>query len=100
MKSVGDYLRTNKATVTAFYLSNVEQYLRQDNIWGQFCQNAATLPIDATSMFIRSARGGFGGQAAFGGAVNGRPGPGGFASDTSSMSAERAAGCGSGLPRR
>ena len=103
IRAVAAYVKQKDATVEAFYLSNVEQYLRQDNIWGQFCQNAATLPIDSTSMFIRSARGGFGGfggPGGFGGAVNGRAGPGGFASDTASMAAERAAGCGSNAARR
>ena len=100
IRAVGAYVKQKEATVEAFYLSNVEQYLRQDGIWGQFCQNTATLPIDATSMFIRSTRGGFGGQAGFGRAIAGRTGPGGFASDTALMSAERAAGCGSNAPRR
>ena len=35
------------ATVTAFYLSNVEQYLRQDGLWTAFCANVAALPLDA-----------------------------------------------------
>ena len=45
-------------TVSAFYLSNVEQYLYQDRIWGNFCRNVATLPLEASSTFIRSVRGG------------------------------------------
>jgi len=57
LRSVGSYLRRQGATVSAFYVSNVEQYLREDGIWGNFCANAATLPIDASSTFIRSARG-------------------------------------------
>ena len=43
-------------TVTAFYLSNVEQYLDQDGLWPAFCANVATLPLDDTSTFIRSVR--------------------------------------------
>ena len=62
-----------------------------------FCQNVQTLPIDMTSTFIRSERGGFGGQTGF---VNGQAGPGGFASGLGSMSSERAAGCGSVPGRR
>ena len=100
IRAVGTYLKSKDAVVEAFYLSNVEQYLRQDGIWGQFCQNTATLPIDGTSMFIRSARGGFGGLNGFGPAVNGRAGPGGFASDTALMATERAAGCALSAPRR
>jgi hypothetical protein len=44
-----------------FYLSNVEQYLFQQNDdWNRFYRNVETLPVDATSMFIRSV---FNGQA-------------------------------------
>jgi hypothetical protein len=58
IRAVGAYLKEHHAVVSAFYLSNVEQYLRQDSIWTDFCHNAATLPIDDASVFIRSARGG------------------------------------------
>ena len=67
IRAVGQYLKENGATVSAFYLSNVEQYLIQDDIWTNFCGNAATLPLDETSTFIRSGRGGqFGPQFGFG----------------------------------
>jgi hypothetical protein len=56
IRAVGAYLKEKDATVSAFYLSNVEQYLRQDGIWDVFCANVATLPLDETSTFIRSAR--------------------------------------------
>jgi hypothetical protein len=56
IRAVGQYLKDKDATVTAFYLSNVEQYLRQDLIWDNFCANVATLPLDDTSTFIRSVR--------------------------------------------
>jgi len=58
IRSVGTYLREREGTVAAFYLSNVEQYLRQDGIWDDFCRNVASLPLDASSTFIRSERGG------------------------------------------
>jgi len=58
IRAVGKYIRDAGATVSAFYLSNVEQYLRQDSIWGRFCENSATLPIDASSVFIRPSGGG------------------------------------------
>jgi hypothetical protein len=58
IRAVGDYVKSKGATVSAFYLSNVEQYLYQDRIWTNFCRNVATLPLDATSTFIRSVRGG------------------------------------------
>lgn len=58
IRQIGAYLKQKSATVSAFYLSNVEQYLRQDGLWNIFCANVATLPLDETSTFIRSVRGG------------------------------------------
>jgi hypothetical protein len=58
IRAVGQYLKDKGAQVSAFYLSNVEQYLRQDGIWDNFCRNVATLPLDESSTFIRSVRGG------------------------------------------
>lgn len=55
--SVGDYLRKNGYTVTAFYLSNVEQYLFQDQLFADFAANVKKLPITDKSLFIRSASG-------------------------------------------
>jgi hypothetical protein len=56
IRAVGKYLKDRNATVSAFYLSNVEQYLRQDLLWDDFCSSVATLPLDETSTFIRSVR--------------------------------------------
>jgi hypothetical protein len=67
IRAVGDYIRMKGATVSAFYLSNVEQYLYQDRIWGTFCRNVATLPLEPSSTFIRSVRGGAAGP---GGGLN------------------------------
>jgi hypothetical protein len=63
VKAVGAWVRNHGAVVTTFYTSNVEQYLFQDNLWREYYQNVATLPLDGTSLFIRSAfnMGGFGG---------------------------------------
>ena len=63
IRAVGAYLKAHGATVSTFYLSNVEQYLEQDRKWNLFCRNVATLPLDRSSTFIRSSnRGrGFGG---------------------------------------
>jgi hypothetical protein len=58
LRAVGQYLRDHEARVTAFYLSNVEQYLFQDNAWRRFYANVATLPVDSSSQFIRSVNGG------------------------------------------
>ena len=56
IRAVGKYLKDRNAIVSAFYVSNVEQYLRQDFIWDNFCASVATLPLDETSTFIRSVR--------------------------------------------
>jgi hypothetical protein len=65
IRAVGAYLKSHDATVSAFYLSNVEDYLYQDNKWAAFCRNVAALPLDSSSTFIRSTSrgrvGGFGG---------------------------------------
>jgi hypothetical protein len=62
LRAVGAWLKGHQAIVSAYYTSNVEQYLRDEGIWDKFCSNAAILPIDDTSTFIRSERGGFRGQ--------------------------------------
>jgi hypothetical protein len=69
LRAVGAWLKEHNAVVSAFYLSNVEQYLYMDGIWNDFCANAATLPIDDTSQFIRSYRGGGGGPGYGGGSL-------------------------------
>lgn len=66
IRAVGKYLKEKNTIVSAFYLSNVEQYLRQDLIWDDFCANVATLPLDDTSTFIRSVRRGGDGTPGFG----------------------------------
>ena len=58
IRAVGDYLRKRRLTVTAFYVSNVEQYLFRDgNAWERFYGNVSALPLDSTSTFIRSVPG-------------------------------------------
>jgi hypothetical protein len=80
IRSVGRYLKEKGATVSAFYLSNVEMYLKRSGNWDSFCANVATLPLDGTSTFIRALRGG-------------RFGPGGsLASELGLMEAETS-GC-------
>jgi hypothetical protein len=54
--AVAAYLRDKETTVAAFYLSNVEEYLRSDGLWLDFCANASMLPHDGSSTFIRSVR--------------------------------------------
>jgi hypothetical protein len=58
IRAVGDYIRMKGATVSTFYLSNVEQYLYRDRIWNTFCRNVASLPLEPSSTFIRSVRSG------------------------------------------
>ncbi len=53
LRAVGAYIRAHQATVSAFYLSNVEMYLRRAGTWGDFCGNVATMPLDEHSVFIR-----------------------------------------------
>ncbi|MEQ1691945.1 MAG: hypothetical protein ABMA00_11705 [Gemmatimonas sp.] len=53
LRAIGAWLTERSATVRAFYLSNVEQYLFQDGKQQTFYDNAATLPVDAASVFIR-----------------------------------------------
>jgi hypothetical protein len=61
VRAVGRYLKEHNATVTAFYVSNVEQFLYRSGTWTSFCRNVSSLPLDARSVFIRSTRsGGFG----------------------------------------
>jgi hypothetical protein len=77
IRAIGTYLKARGATIAAFYLSNVEQYLYQDGKWDAFCRSVATLPLDTSSTFIRSSSGG-------GGYGRG----GGFVSSLGAMAAE------------
>ncbi|MEP6621379.1 MAG: hypothetical protein ABJE47_18780 [bacterium] len=62
LRTVGTYVRDRGAKITAFYVSNVEQYLfQQADEATRFYKNVETLPLDSTSQFIRSSSGGFGG---------------------------------------
>ncbi len=74
IRAIGSYLTDHHAVVQAFYLSNVEQYLFQQNDdWSKFYTNVGTLPIDSSSTFIRSVFGG-GGYNRGGGGAGGGPG--------------------------
>jgi len=54
IRSVASYVQEHGSTVRAFYTSNVEQYLFQDdNNWRRFYENVSVLPLDSTSTFIR-----------------------------------------------
>ena len=53
VRAIGRYLKDHGATVSAFYVSNVEQYLFTDGKDSAFYENVATLPLTDTSVFIR-----------------------------------------------
>jgi len=52
IRNIGRYLTEHKATVGAFYISNVETYL-SDPQKQTFYENVTALPVDSSSMFIR-----------------------------------------------
>jgi len=55
IRAVGDYLKEHGTWVTAFYVSNVEQYLfRDQDAWKNFYSNVGTLPLRPGSVFIRA----------------------------------------------
>ena len=54
IRSIGQWLQRHGGAVAAFYTSNVEQYLFQDGSWDRFAANVSTLPLDRSSLFIRS----------------------------------------------
>jgi hypothetical protein len=53
IRAIGAYLQKQGLVVSAFYLSNVEQYLFQDGKARAFYDNVAALPVSETSVFIR-----------------------------------------------
>jgi hypothetical protein len=77
IRAVGTFLKARGAMVSAFYLSNVEQYLNRNGMEDVFLCNVATLPLDETSTFIYTGAGRFG-QGGFGGGFGGGRGGGGL----------------------
>jgi hypothetical protein len=57
LRTVGQFVRDKEATISMFYLSNVEQYLRQSGTHPAFCANVASMPLGAGSTFVRSQSG-------------------------------------------
>ncbi|PYS40610.1 MAG: hypothetical protein DMG14_09995 [Acidobacteria bacterium] len=56
LRKAGQYIKEHGSTVAAFYTSNVEQYLfQQDDDWRKFLASVSTFPLDASSTFIRSS---------------------------------------------
>jgi hypothetical protein len=93
IRAVGQYVKDHGGTVVAFYLSNVEQYLIQDDIWDKFCASVATVPLDDTSTFIFTGQGRNGGGPGGGG---GRGGGGGLNTTFLRPMLPDTAGCGGG----
>jgi hypothetical protein len=63
LRAVGDEIRARGLVVSAFYMSNVEQYIMRDGSFPLFAANVKSLPRDDRSVFIRSifgsGRGGY-----------------------------------------
>jgi len=55
IRAIGDYVRRRRATISAFYISNVEEYL-QAPASTAFCASVASLPLTPESVFIRAVR--------------------------------------------
>ena len=54
LRMVGDYLRERNIVLSAYYTSNVEQYLfTPTELWRQYYLNVSRMPLDSMSIFIR-----------------------------------------------
>lgn len=51
---IGAYLRKHGLSVSAYYTSNVEQYLFDNDVFNQFANNVRKLPLTDKSLFIRA----------------------------------------------
>ena len=60
LRAIGDWVRERDGEIAMFYLSNVEQYLRQEGLIDRFCANVASMPLARGSTFVRSQSGGGG----------------------------------------
>ena len=74
IRAVGAYLKEHGLVVSAFYLSNVEQYLNRSGTEDTFLCNVAALPLDDSSQFIFTGAGRYG--QGFGGGGYGSRGGG------------------------
>jgi hypothetical protein len=54
LKAIGKYVAELKEHVSAFYVSNVEFYLQRQGSIDKYAENLKELPIDGTSVIIRS----------------------------------------------
>ena len=53
IRGVGDYIRSRGETLSAFYVSTVEPYLKRAGVFETYCASVATLPMRDDSVFIR-----------------------------------------------
>jgi len=53
LRAIGSYIREHGSTLSAFYVSNVEQYLFMDGKQQAFFDNVALMPLTDKSVFIR-----------------------------------------------
>jgi hypothetical protein len=64
LRNVGDWLRGHGTVVSAFYTSNVEQYLFNPPAkWQSFYRSVGSMPLDSASLFIRPTTAGTTGSA-------------------------------------
>ena len=59
LATVAGYLRENGYSLTAFYTSNVEQFLFGNGVFDSFVENVRKMPITDRSLFIRAFTGGY-----------------------------------------
>ncbi|MCH7782244.1 hypothetical protein IID62_04190 [candidate division KSB1 bacterium] len=59
LTAVADYLNDHKLTVSAYYVSNVEQYLFRNWVFPQWANNIKKLPLTDKSIFIRWSASGY-----------------------------------------
>ena len=60
ISSIAAYLKKINVPLTAYYTSNVEQYLFSNNVFAAFANNIKKLPLTEKSIFIRAAVGRWG----------------------------------------
>jgi hypothetical protein len=56
LRAIGRFAAARGEAISAFYVSNVEEYLRQNGVWPRFCANVGSLPLAEGSGFIRAVR--------------------------------------------
>jgi hypothetical protein len=54
LRAVGDFIRKQGETVSAFYVSNVEFYLMREGLFETYVENVRSLPRSDASQFIRA----------------------------------------------